>query len=89
MPWGVIPHGIQCASGNIVPMNNQKHIIMTLLGLAFLVAISIRGLALPILAKFEIGDVMIGNLISASSLGAIVLGVVSFVFFSLWALNCF
>ena len=63
-------------------MNNQKHIIMTLLGIAFLVAISIRGLALPILAKFEIGDVMIGNMISASSLGAIVLGVVSFVFFN-------
>jgi preprotein translocase SecE subunit len=63
-------------------MNNQKHIVMTLLGLAFLVAISLRGLAIPILAKFEIGDVLLMNVISASSLGAVLIGLISFIFFN-------
>ena len=59
-------------------MNNQKYIVLTLLGIAFLVAISLRGLAIPLLAKWEYGDPLLFNTIHATSLGALVIGIGGF-----------
>ena len=58
-------------------MKNSKSIIFILLAIAWLFAVSLRGLAIPVLARFEIGDpAFLG--INATSWGAIVLGAVSF-----------
>jgi preprotein translocase subunit SecE len=51
-----------------------------LLGIAWLVAVSIRGLVIPVLARFEVGDAQFLG-VNSTSLGAIVLG--SIVFFML------
>ena len=59
-------------------MNNQKYIVLTLLGISFLVAISIRGLAIPLLAKWEYGDPLLFNTIHATSLGALIIGIGGF-----------
>jgi preprotein translocase SecE subunit len=59
-------------------MNNQKYIVLTLLGIAFLVAVSLRGLTIPLLAKWEYGDPLLFNLIHATSLGALIIGVGTF-----------
>jgi preprotein translocase subunit SecE len=61
-------------------VKNSKSIIFILLGIAWLVAVSIRGLAIPILARFEIGDAQFLG-INSTSWGAIGLG--SVVFFML------
>lgn len=58
-------------------MKNSKLIIFILLGIAWLVAVSIRGLAIPILARFEIGDAQFLG-INSTSWGAIGLGVAVF-----------
>jgi preprotein translocase SecE subunit len=60
-------------------MNNQKHITMTILSIAFLLAISIRGLAIPVLAKFQFGDPLLFNTINATTLAAIVIGASTFI----------
>lgn len=54
-------------------MKNTKTIAFVLLGLTWLMAVALRGLAIPVMARFEIGDPMIG-FFSASALAAIVLG---------------
>ena len=59
-------------------MNNQKHITMTILGIVFLIAISVRGLAIPVLAKFELGDPLLFNTINATTFTAFVLGTLFF-----------
>lgn len=58
-------------------MKNSKSIIFILLAIAWLFAVSIRGLAIPILARFEVGDAQFFG-INSTSLGAILLGVISF-----------
>ena len=58
-------------------MKNSKQIVFILLATAWLLAVSVRGLLIPILAKFEIGDPLIFGL-NATTLGAIVLGVTTF-----------
>lgn len=45
--------------------------------MAWLLAVSVRGLLIPILAKFEIGDPQIFGL-NATTVGAVVLGISSF-----------
>ena len=54
-------------------VKNTKTIAFVLLGLTWLMAVALRGLAIPVMARFEIGDPMIG-FVSASALAAIVLG---------------
>jgi preprotein translocase SecE subunit len=49
------------------------------MGIAFLVAVSLRGLTIPLLAKWEYGDPLLFNFIHATSLGALVIGVGTFV----------
>ena len=55
-------------------MKNVKTIAFILLALSWLVSVALRGLAIPILAKYEIGDPLIG-FISASALVAVIFGV--------------
>ena len=58
-------------------MKNSKSIIFILLAIAWLFAVSIRGLAIPILARFEVGDAQFFG-VNSTSLGAILLGVIGF-----------
>ena len=48
-----------------------------MLAIAWLFAVSIRGLAIPILARFEVGDAQFFG-VNSTSLGAILLGVIGF-----------
>ena len=59
-------------------MRNQKYIIMTFLGAAVLVGFTVQGLAVPLLARLEVGDLQVAGLINATSLAGIVLGVLTF-----------
>ena len=59
-------------------MKNTKTIAFILLGLTWLTVVALRGLAIPVLAKFEIGDPIVGFL-SASALVAIILGAVTYI----------
>lgn len=49
-------------------MNNQKYIVMTFLGAAVLVGFSVRGVVIPLLAKFETGDIQVLGFITVSAL---------------------
>ena len=55
-------------------MKNTKTIAFILLGLTWLTTVALRGLAIPVMARFEIGDPIVGFM-SASAMVAIVLGV--------------
>lgn len=59
-------------------MKNTKTIAFILLGLTWLTVVALRGLAIPVLARFEIGDPIVGFL-SASALVAIVLGIGTYI----------
>ena len=59
-------------------MKNSKTIAFILLALTWLTVVALRGLAIPVLARFEIGDPIVGFL-SASALVAIVLGVGTYI----------
>ena len=59
-------------------MNNQKHNTMTILGIAFLLAISLRGLRFGS-ARFQLGDPLLFNAMNATTLAAIVIGAVVFI----------
>ena len=59
-------------------MKNTKTIAFILLGLTWLTVVALRGLAIPVLAKFEVGDPIVGFM-SASALVAIILGVVTYI----------
>lgn len=58
-------------------MNNSKIVIFSLLSAAFLVAISIRGLTIPVLARFEVADPLIGGF-QLTSILAFMLGTAAF-----------
>jgi preprotein translocase SecE subunit len=58
-------------------VKNSKQIIFIMLAIAWLIAVSIRGLIIPVLARFEVGDPTLFGL-NATSIGAILLGTVSF-----------
>jgi preprotein translocase SecE subunit len=60
-------------------MNNQKYIVFLLLGTAFLVSISLRGLIIPVLARLEVGDPLVIGGLSATTLAALGLGAALFV----------
>jgi preprotein translocase subunit SecE len=59
-------------------MRNQKYIIMTFLSAAALVGASVRGLAIPLMARMEVNDPMILDMINATSLIGLVTGVLTF-----------
>ena len=58
-------------------MNNSKIVIFSLLSAAFLLAISIRGLTIPVLARFEVADPLIGGF-QLTSILAFLLGTAAF-----------
>ncbi|MEL6344546.1 MAG: preprotein translocase subunit SecE [Myxococcota bacterium] len=60
-------------------MRNQKYIVMSFLSAGVLVGFSVRGLAIPLLARMEMGDPMILGLINATSLAGIITAVLTFV----------
>lgn len=59
-------------------MRNQKYIIMSFLSAAVLVGYSVRGLAIPLLARMEVNDPVLFDMLNATSLFGIVLGVMTF-----------
>lgn len=59
-------------------MKNTKTIAFILLALSWLLAVALRGLAIPVMARFEMGDPVIGFM-SASAMAAIFLGLGTFV----------
>jgi preprotein translocase SecE subunit len=59
-------------------MRNQKYIIMSFLSAGVLVGYSVRGLAIPLLARMEVNDPMLLDVLNATSLFGIVLGVMTF-----------
>lgn len=59
-------------------MRNQKYIIMTFLAAGVLVGFSVRGLAIPLLARMEVNDPMLLDVVNATSLAAIVIAVLTF-----------
>jgi len=59
-------------------MRNQKYIIMTFLAAGALVGFSLRGLAVPLLARMEMSDPMVLGLMNATSLVGIVSAVLTF-----------
>jgi preprotein translocase subunit SecE len=59
-------------------VKNTKTIAFILLALSWLLAVALRGLAIPVMAKFEMGDPVIGFM-SASAMAAIFLGLGTFV----------
>ena len=59
-------------------MKNTKTIAFVLLALTWLTVVALRGLAIPVMARFEIGDPVVGFL-SASALAAIILGVGTYI----------
>ena len=59
-------------------MKNSKSIVFILLAIAWLVAVATRGLAIPVMAKFSVGDPIVFGF-AVSTLAAILLGVLVFV----------
>ena len=59
-------------------MKNSKSIVFILLGIAWLVAVATRGLAIPVMAKFSVGDPIVFGF-AVSTIAAILLGVLVFV----------
>jgi preprotein translocase subunit SecE len=64
--------------GKRIKVRNTKTIAFILLALSWLMAVALRGLAIPVMAKFEMGDPVIG-FISASAMAAIALGVGTYI----------
>ena len=58
-------------------MNNSKIVIFSLLSAAFLLAISIRGLTIPVLARFEVADPLVGGF-QLTSILAFMIGTAAF-----------
>ena len=58
-------------------MKNPKQIILIMLIAAWLLAVSVQGLAIPILARFEIGDPQYFGL-NVTTILATILGIVTF-----------
>ena len=59
-------------------MRNQKYIIMAFLSAGVLLGFSVRGLAIPLLARMEVNDPMLLGLINGTSLAGLVAGVLTF-----------
>lgn len=62
-------------------MNNQRYINITLLSLSAVVAVSIRGLSVPLLTRLDVGDPRVFGL-QATVWGAVFIGLVTFIILS-------
>jgi preprotein translocase subunit SecE len=59
-------------------VKNSRIVIFSLLAISWLLAVSIRGLAIPVLARFEVGDPQVILGLNATTLAAVILGTGSF-----------
>lgn len=59
-------------------MNNQRYIVFTLLSMAAIVGVSIRGLSVPLLTRLDVGDPRVFGL-QATVWGTLFIGLVTFV----------
>lgn len=59
-------------------MQNQKYIILTFVGAAVLLGMSVQGLAVPLLARLEVADPQIFGLLNATTFAGIVVAALSF-----------
>jgi len=59
-------------------MHNQKYIVMTFLGAAVLVGMSVRGLAIPLLVMLDMGDPLLFGFINTTLLAGLLAGVATF-----------
>jgi preprotein translocase SecE subunit len=57
---------------------NQKYIVMTFLGAAVLIGMSVRGLAIPLLAMVDMGDPLLFGLMNATLVAGLLAGVATF-----------
>ena len=60
-------------------MHNQKYIVMTFLGAAVLIGMSVRGLAIPLLVMVDMGDPLLFGFMNATLLAGLVSGVATFI----------
>ena len=63
-------------------MNNQRYILLTFFTGAVLLGMSVRGLAVPLLASLEVADPLVLGTLNATTLVGIVVGIVSFLVFN-------
>lgn len=59
-------------------MQNQRFILLSFLGAAVLLGMSVQGLSIPLLARLEVADPQILGLINATTLAGLVVGVTTF-----------
>ncbi len=59
-------------------MQNQKYIILTFVGAAILLGMSVQGLTIPLLARLEVADPQIFGLLNATTFAGIVVAALSF-----------
>ena len=59
-------------------MQNQKYIILTFVGAAVLLGMSVQGLTIPLLARLEVADPQIFGLLNATTFAGIVVAALSF-----------
>ena len=61
-------------------MKNQRYIVLTFLVLAAFMGMAVRGLGSPLLASFEVGDPLVGGLVTVTSLAGVLSGIGIFFF---------
>jgi preprotein translocase subunit SecE len=59
-------------------MQNQRFILLSFLGAAVLLGMSVQGLAIPLLARLEVPDPQLLGLLNATTLAGLVVGVLTF-----------
>ena len=59
-------------------VKNSRIVIFSLLAISWLFAVSIRGLAIPVLARFEVGDPLVFLGLNATTFASIILGFCAF-----------
>ncbi len=59
-------------------MQNQRFILLSFLGAAVLLGMSVQGLSIPLLARLEVADPQILGLINATTLAGLAVGVATF-----------
>ena len=59
-------------------MKNQRYIILSFLGAAVLLGMSVQGLAVPLLARQDITDPQLLGLVNATTLAGLIAGTATF-----------
>jgi preprotein translocase SecE subunit len=60
-------------------MDNRKYIVMSFLGASAALGIALRGLAVPLLARLDVGDPQIAGVIDTTSLVGLLAATIAFV----------